>query len=257
MTYSKIVQTDEAKSLVSSSLFSLLSINVRSLNAHSDILNQLIDDINSPTVLALQEIWNCKDSSLIIPSYHHVTKMRQKCNGGGVGIWVKSTLKNYSDDSLENLSLNCVEMVHRIIEQNNTKILTISLYRPPNANFQSSLNDFRKILDACDRLQLKTYITGDCNINLLDHNSGAKRYLDVLQSFSYAQLVQAPTRFSKKSITLIDHTLVNDKVQATSYVVNATVADHLAVLTVSNHKKRKPSTNKQEIQSFQTIDSEE
>ena len=231
---SNIIQISDANNAVNTHSFSLFSINVRSLNQHHNLLVQLVEDLNHPTVLALSELWNCNDLSSQIPSYYHIMKLRDSRQGGGVGIWVKNNIKSHSSSILDSIPLTEIEMVSRIIELETTKIGIVSLYRPPNANLKKCLEEIRLILEHCEKIELKIYIVGDFNIDLLKNNSVAKSYEDIVLNYQYLQTVHSPTRINKNSSTMIDHVLINSKVKAFSSVVNCSVADHLGILTVSN-----------------------
>ena len=83
----------------SSSTFSCLSLNIRSIMNKWMDLSDLVDDLNSGmfnfSVIALQEIWNCgSNSSLCLDKYqplHFSTRdpsgLNMNC-GGGVGLYI-------------------------------------------------------------------------------------------------------------------------------------------------------------------------
>ena len=126
----------------SKDIFSLLHLNIRSLNKHFDDL-QLLLDIPSQTplsVIGLTETWLTQDvdSSHALNDYEFVYKNRQDRLGGGVAMYV---LKWYNYVVHENISLinDLIESLFiEIIIPGHKNILVGVIYRPPN----SSLKDF-------------------------------------------------------------------------------------------------------------------
>ena len=240
--YDKIIETNEASSFVLSSTFSILSVNVCSLNKHDTIFKQLIHELNEPTILCVSETWNASESACSITNYNHVINKRSS-RGGGTAIWFQNNLQTRSLDVLQNLQLKLIEFSHLVLNMGTHEILVLSIYRAPNRNLVQSLKEMVCLLETCERTNLQVFISGDTNINLLKSNNNTENYLSILQNFQYRQLVNSPTRISSNSISIIDHQLVNTKVSsASSYVVNSQVADHLPVLTITNMKK-KPDKN--------------
>ena len=122
--------------------FSLLHVNIRSLNKHFDDLKLFLDNPtqNPFSVIGLSETWVTQDSNqpYSLPDYDFVVKNRQERIGGGVALYVQ-TIYNYivrdeisfSNDFIESLFIE-------IIVPNSKNILIGVMYRPPN----SSVKDF-------------------------------------------------------------------------------------------------------------------
>jgi hypothetical protein len=76
-----------------------LSINIQSLNSKFDELRmQILDLVNKNVqidVIALQEVWEIRDpNTVIIPGFQPlVYKTRANIRGGGVGFYVKGTVR--------------------------------------------------------------------------------------------------------------------------------------------------------------------
>ena len=79
---------------------SIMSVNIQSLSAKfselKDFLSQLSLNNSLPDIICLQELWNLKDvSSFNLAGYSQLEcKLREKSQGGGVGIYFKSNI-NY------------------------------------------------------------------------------------------------------------------------------------------------------------------
>lgn len=92
----------------SSSNISIMSLNIQSLqakfNEFNDLINFLATTNKSPDVICLQETWNVSDPDIFsLDGYHPlISRNRSFHRGGGVGIYIKSTL-NYKP--LNHLSL--------------------------------------------------------------------------------------------------------------------------------------------------------
>ena len=256
MSIENILELDEAKNIISSHSLSLFSCNVRSLNAHSSALLQLIEDLGSPKVLALNELWHANDSALLIPSYNRVVKLRENKRGGGVGIWWSNECQSYPCAELDALQLNEIEMISSIILHGTKKMLVCSIYRPPDSNLNKSLQELATILDTAKNVKIKFFLVGDFNIDILKDNSAVQKYLDLLQMYHCIQLVQNPTRIGIHRLSILDHVIVEDTTKASSFSINSTVADHLPTITLigNNQKQVHLSSEKQTVRKSLNLD---
>ena len=165
--------------------FSVLSLNIQSLPAKFNELNDMLNELSSsnftPDVICLQEIWQIIDPSLFPLSNYHTLELntRKNAKGGGVGIFVKNdivfkVLSQYSmfyERIFESLFIE-------IVNDNNQKIVMGSVYRPgtkcPGLNFSEQFGQFSDILsnilsDLSSKYD-KVYIFGDFNLDLLKIN---------------------------------------------------------------------------------------
>ena len=251
------IQTDELIQKISPSKFSIISLNVQSLNAKFDSLNSLINELSStnqnPDVICLQETWDIKDSSMFhINNYHPIElNLRSSAKGGGVAIYVKNNL-NFK--RLPQFSL-CVDRILEalfveIITPENKKIIVGSVYRPgtkhPQLTFTEQYSQFSELfsnlLANVSGQSDNVYIYGDFNLDVLKvtENKFIANYVDTIFSFGFLQLVLNPTRISNNSATLIDHILTNSvSNDYDSYIICLDISDHFAILHQLNFDKPK------------------
>ena len=96
-----MISTNSAKSINIKHNFTLLSANMRSLNANHENLYSIIDSIKNPNVLILSEIWNPNESCLTLDGYHPLIKStRLFRSGGGVGIYISRTFEIFDNFNL-------------------------------------------------------------------------------------------------------------------------------------------------------------
>ena len=178
-----------AKILGSTLLFRnthILYYNARSLLPKLSEL-QLLAGSCSPDIICITESWISKeirDSELFIPGYH-LTRMDRNRNGGGVLMYVSSSLHFFvlpKCDGLELLS---------IMVSNGTSKVCISLfYRPPNSPvlFLDMLSTYIESLNI--HRYTNFILLGDFNINFLSpcNNSMFSKLLSLCNLFSFNQM---------------------------------------------------------------------
>ena len=99
------------------------------------------------------------------------------------------------------------------------------MYRPPDqTNF---LYHFESVLGNI-RSDAEMIMLGDFNINFKDKNNGLlKKYAEVLNMFGLKQLINSPTRVTRKSSTIIDHVLCNTSNKICNYgTIVVGLSDH-------------------------------
>ena len=81
----------------------------------------------------------------------------------------------------------------------------------------------------------QTIITGDLNVNLLEHDSypPSNNFLSIMQSYNYFPHISRPTRFpdenSNASPSLIDHIWTNFHSPSSSGILLYPLTDHLSI----------------------------
>ena len=107
-------------------------------------------------------------------------------------------------------------------------IIIGTVYRPPDqTNF---LYHFESVLGNI-RSDAEMIMLGDFNINFKDKNNGLlKKYSEVLNMFGLKQLINSPTRVTRKSSTIIDHVLCNTSNKICNYgTIVVGLSDHFLV----------------------------
>ena len=168
-------------------------------------------------IITMSETW-LKDNELLlqhvtIPGYCHTFQNRERMRGGGVGMYLKESLKFKRRKDIESSYPNLEHLWIEIPGRNrNSKLLIGTIYRSESQmNFQGWLQDFEELLsDLTISWNGMLLITGDFNIDLLKfHKPNTRRYIELLQSFNLDQMVTKATRTTNSSATLIDHIITN------------------------------------------------
>ncbi len=116
--------------------FTYMSFNIQSLTSKflqfQEMIQILIDHNCAPDIILLQEIWKNPDPTLFnLKDYSFISKSRSTAQGGGVGIYIKST---YHFNVLNSYSI----FIDRIFESlfievwlsKSKKIIIGNIYRP-------------------------------------------------------------------------------------------------------------------------------
>jgi exonuclease III len=249
---------------------SLLSLNIQTLNSKFQSFSDLIHFWREKNVVfdvvCLQETNNIQIPSLFdLPNYHPIIyKNRTNTSGGGVAIYVHSSLKFSVLNELSIFHEQIIETLFLDIEFQNKKRLTIgNIYRSPsrglhniitnnnytaNQQIESFLEYFQGILDSISQRNNKAILCGDFNFNLLNYNTHAytTEFVNMLFSAGYLQLISHPTRVSQhnniNTATLIDHIWTNDvREQMSAGVITTYLSDHFSTFcTIETNKYHPP-----------------
>lgn len=227
--------------------FSIFSLNIRSLSKKVSDLEELILETKNDTfqfsILCLQELWNVRNKgSLSINGYHPISSTsRVGRQGGGVGIYVRESLKF---EVIQHLSLitNDFESIVAKVYVSETKFkIVVNLYRIPNGSFEvfsqwvtNTLHSLKK--DNSDEI----IVTGDFNINFLRYNDHGPTndFLNSLLSQSFLPMITLPTRITQTCANLLDNIFTNK--QQESYqggLLYSDISDHLPIFYINATKK--------------------
>jgi hypothetical protein len=85
------------------------------------------------------------------------------------------------------------------------------VYRPPNANVESSLDELCDVMKTVCLETTSVILSGDVNINFLNTRSRELReFVNVMNSFYLHQVISEPTRITENSESLIDVICLNE-----------------------------------------------
>ena len=178
-------------------------INIRSLLAnYLDFLDHVSDcDYD---IVGVTETWlhNDIESALVqVDNYNFVRVDRTGRRGGGVGIFVKSSL-NF--EILASMSLDCIEYVWIKLLIKDKIIILWTIYRPPNSELNQFFEHIEDVLTNIYAKYDNIICLGDFNINFLSVTNASKQFESIMDPFGLKQLILEPTRISGHSTTLID-----------------------------------------------------
>lgn len=214
----------------------LLQLNIHSLRNKIDSLTVFLDSLDMPEILLLTEHWLELLEPCYIPQYYVVSKYcREDVHGyGGTMILVN---KNFSDhlnlepiNKYDNLIIKHIfEFSISFAKKQNVYILCV--YRPPGSNIVQFLTNLEIILMDLPA-NSKLILSGDLNINYENqkcHDTHALKNL--LISFNLKMHVNAPTRITSSTSSLIDYFCTNydhDKIEC--QLISVEFSDHEALV---------------------------
>ena len=194
----------------------ILQVNCRGFSTNFYKLENLIQEIGTNIdIIACSETWTSDDrhdmNVFNLDNYSMTYCNRKDRRGGGVAIYVANKYKVNCCNDLTFAIENCMEVVTIDVKIGKKHVYISSIYRAPNTDLDSFINDhYVKLLNG---LRYKNmYICGDFNVNLLnyDKHSDTKIFVDLNYSYGLFPLINKPTRICKDSMTIIDNIFTND-----------------------------------------------
>ena len=162
--------------------YSIFSTNIRSLTKHITELKATVSNLETD-VIALQEIWNPHAGFVNIHNYQKIEmKKREKKRGGGVALYIKKTIKYELHKKLNETKLETIELIAVTLMLEESNVIVMSIYRPPDSDMKLTIKDIEKILNITR--ENKTVICGDLNIDTSTTNNQEKMYLNKLGEYS-------------------------------------------------------------------------
>ena len=261
---SRYVAIDNVDSIIPQNVngtFSIISLNIQSLNAKFDSLVaylSLLEENNvSFSAICLQETWLTaqQDVSIFhIPGYKLINRARSCSAHGGLIIYLKEDYtyneRQLSDNS-EVWEGLFIDIDHEGLEN---KITLANIYRPPKNNDSNAVltkfnDEIRTIVNQLSRENSNCIITGDTYINLLKINKRTKfqEYFDIFITNGLFPKITLPTRYNlnRNTSTLIDHLFckfIDGKNCVSSGILIGNISDHLPYFAYLDLKRK---TNKQ------------
>ena len=212
----------------------IMHINTESMVSTFDHLCLLIQRYFFD-VITMSETWLKENNLLIqyvtIPGYIHAFNNRDKIRGGGVGVYIKESIKFRRREDLEKRYPTMEHLWIEIAGRNrHSKLLLGTIYRSEAIlSYSAWLDNFNGILsDLSIEWDGILILTGDINVDLLrPEKSEIRKYKEILDSLNLEQLVIKPTRPTHDSATLIDHIITNMKqVTHTDVLPAPLISDH-------------------------------
>ena len=241
---SKYIVEEEMQSFFNfekSSGINLLHINARSMISNFDKINSLLTNINygTLTAVAITETWLSHSSHDVyfIPGYNFIASSRSTGGGGGVGIFLHTSLNYFVRKELGRMH-HYIECIFIEITQIGKKNIIIGcIYRPSNVQSNKDTDqfnlEFREILKAIDCYKnLTIFLAGDYNLDLLSHkkNPLIADFVNTLISFAYIPSITRPTRVTEHSKTLLDNIFVKSlNMHVQSVIIYNDISDHFPI----------------------------
>ena len=166
-----------------SQLFSILHVNIRSMNRNFENFKRFLADTNELfKILCISETWcdknSCESSHFQLPGYSHVNQVRdiqhKNGKGGGLSVFIhKSLLSKVRSD----LNVNTKHMESLSVEIVNNKsknIVITTTYRPPDGNIKTFETFLKALYSKVTSSNKLFYLVGDLNLNVLDYDVNEK-----------------------------------------------------------------------------------
>ena len=237
---SEYVTTSQFKAIVNSfpeDSFSLLHMNIRSINKHFEELQLLLENPSqqSFSIIGLTETWLSQESNqpFALNGYDFVVNNRENRSGGGVALYISHNHKYVICHELNVMNEIVESLFLEIPLSGNKNILIGIIYRPPSSNPNLFLKYLSELMKNPLFVNKQSFIMGDFNIDLLKHhdNSISHEFLEILLSASFLPLISKPTRVTNRSTTLIDNILCNILPTPDSSVVLSDITDHFPIMS--------------------------
>lgn len=228
--------------------FLVLSLNIQSINAKFDQLNILLKYFSDNNVfisaICLQETWisdkNSDYSLFQLPGYELIHLNASCSSHSGLIIYLQNKF-SYNLHPLQSSSRlwECL-IIDVEADMLNKKITLANLYRAPKEttlHLTEFINDLSPIVDVLTRRSSNVIFIGDINIDLLKLQTRDKysEYLDLMINNGLMPHISLPTRFSRRSATLIDHLFckfINPKQETKSGILLSNISDHCPIFLV-------------------------
>ena len=231
-------------------------MNCRSLCNKSTAINEFLQD-RRLDVLMLAETWlhdDESDSSLItesLPPGYSIISVPRKGRGGGIATIFNSSL-SVSQHPVP-ASIKSIELMEVRIKTPSSHITLATVYRPPPKNsngftVDDFVNDFTNFLSGHLTNNSPLVIAGDFNFHTDNPNCpNARKYRDILESFSMRQLITSATHRAGHTIDHIitradDNTIADVRVEPIY-----AISDHFPLLFSINNFSRVGNTRKSVI----------
>ena len=249
--------------------FSVLDVNIQSLNAKFDSLLALLQELKFMDfefdAICIQETWitGCPpDFSLFsIPGYVTIPLSASISTHSGLVIYLHKR-HQYSIRAFDFNSNIWEGLFIDVFGQHIKKKITLcNIYRRPRDQLINKfLNDIKPILNTLGQERSDILIAGDFNIDLLQVNNKSKYgyFLDLLLTNGFCPSISLPSRV-QQSATLIDNIFYkkgSPSTEVSSGIILSQLSDHFPCFTCINQNivSEKPPKFKQiQIQSETAI----
>ena len=243
-------ETDFSNLLVEKPGFSILSMNIQSVNAKFDEFQSFVSRmniINPISAICLQECWLGDADNVTmfnLENYEMTFLPKSCCAHGGLIIYVH---KQFECRVMTEVVVQasgweyvCVKVSHR---KPQSKIYVLcNIYRKPNEivdDLDTFTIELSSLLYKIKNLKHSSYVCGDFNIDLLKvkENRHYCKYFDEIIAHGLFPKITLPTRICESSSTLIDNIFTDniDEVGTSGILLNQ-ISDHQMMFTLVENR---------------------
>ena len=223
-------------------VFSILSINIRSIRKNFNLLLLLLQSIKHKySIITLCETWlfEGEEEMYHIPGYKMYSISRAHTNrSGGLIIYASDNLNTSPFESATFINESFDSLFIKIIIKNQEHSLGV-IYRSPSVRISNFINHLDNML--LNKLpDDHTTICGDFNLNLLSPPSQTGiEFTSIINNKNLNAFITIPTRPGRinNEGTLIDHIWSTYNENVKSMVIDYPISDHFptsAIITIPN-----------------------
>ncbi|XP_065678226.1 uncharacterized protein LOC136093192 [Hydra vulgaris] len=222
--------------------FSILNINIRSLNKNFENLKILLDEIKHDfSIICLTETW-CKcykqSTQFDLINYTSIHQPRDSYSGGGVSIFVHNSIDFFPRNDLCVNETDCESLCIELYNKTTKNIIVNAIYRKPSGNLKKFKTHLNTFLTKVNKERKHIYVVGDINLNLLKQASNKiKHFIDKLLQHNVIPTINKPTRITKKSSTLLDNKITNNFYNnyISTGIIKTDLSDHFPTFLITSN----------------------
>ena len=215
--------------LTDNNFITIFSQNIRSLNRNLDSFLSMFPEESMPDVFIFSETWHDGNTPVNIPGYvgHHTVRQGRS---GGVSVFVKSQLNSSTIEQLSYAN-ETIEICTVKVSSLNRQIYVCGIYRPHSDSIENFGSSLENILNNNQLTNSTCIFAGDFNINLLSIGEGAERFLDMMRTHHYLQIITDVTHpgHGLSAPSLIDHVWLNQLCSYSCGVLKTGITDHFTI----------------------------
>lgn len=204
---------------------SIYHLNAQSLKNKMEHIEGEIETLSHKfDFLAFTETWfSCQEDVIPLAGYENVSQFRVNKRGGGVSLFIKRRLHF---DVLNNYSLVTDNFEVVTIRYYNIAIMVV--YRPPHSDVDVFFQFVEPFLEFTSQQKMHVVLLGDLNIDIMNVNPTQIRLMEMMLSYGCDNIIDAPTRISCQSETLLDVCFTDfSPCNTNSGVFSSGISDHL------------------------------
>ena len=233
-----------AKSFKDGETFSMMHLNIRSIQSNLSKLDQFMANLNTNfDIIGISETWlsDLNQNIYQLDGYNHESLVRPDRTHGGVSMFISSLIP-YRVLNEICIVVKDIECLFIEIVLNRLKIYIGIIYRTPDCDVRFFCDHLMNILEKIKLRSQPCYLMGDYNIDLLTHatHNPTSEFLDMMFSNIFIPLVNKPTRITSNSATIIDniYTQMNIKMRIKTWQEFTDISDHYPIFHIMQCQKK-------------------
>ena len=205
--------------------------NIHSFNKNFDNLSIMLDEFETTIdEIILTETWFIEGMCQEIDGYVGYHMYRTEGTGGGVSVYVRSTLPSSfmpQFSSVAETSEICAVEIALGEGNRNDRYRILGIYRPPSVSLPAFTDQIENIIT--NFFNESVLLVGDFNIHLLCETRN-ENFL--LYYYNFSPLINVATRETNTSSTCIDHIWFNKYNVSLAGSIIADVSDHHTIFAM-------------------------